>query len=101
MEYSKNQIRFLDILIKTNKNSIWMDLYHKTKDTQRCLPLTSSHPKHCKRNIPFALGRRISTIAENNAKKLANLVKLKSILSKYHYQDSLIKQGFQEVLSIP
>ena len=48
MEYSKNQIRFLDILIKTNKNSIWMDLYHKTKDTQRCLPLTSSHPKHCK-----------------------------------------------------
>ena len=29
MEYSKDQIPFLDILIKRNKNGIWMDLYHK------------------------------------------------------------------------
>ena len=34
MEYSKDQIPFLDILIKRNKNSIWMDLYHKPTDTQ-------------------------------------------------------------------
>ena len=53
MEYSKDQIPFLDILIKRNENGIWMDLYHKPTDTQRCLPFTSSHPNHCKRNIPF------------------------------------------------
>ena len=29
MEYSKDQITFLDILIKRNKTGIWMDLYHK------------------------------------------------------------------------
>ena len=53
MEYSKDQIPFLDVLIKSNKNNIWMDLYHKPRDTQRCLPFTSSHLNYCKRNIPF------------------------------------------------
>ena len=101
MEYSKDQIPFLDILIKRNENGIWMDLYHKPTDTQRCLPFTSSHPNHCKRNIPFCLARRICTIAENNTEKLKNLENLKSNLSKYHYPNSLIKQGFQKVLSIP
>ena len=78
-----------------------MDLYHKPTDTQRCLPFTSSHPNYCKWNIPFCLAQRICTIAENNAEKLKNLGNLKSNLSKYHYPDSLIKQGFQKALSIP
>ena len=78
-----------------------MDLYHKPTDPQRCLPFTSSHPNHCKRNIPFCLAWRICTIPENNAEKLKNLEKLKTNLSKYHYLDSLIKQGFQKALSVP
>ena len=48
MEYSRDQIQFLDILIKRNENDIWMDVYHKPTDTQRYLPFTSSHPNHCK-----------------------------------------------------
>ena len=76
MEYSKDQIPLLDILIKRHENGIWMDLYHKPTDTQRCLPFTSSHPNHCKRNIPFCLTRRICTIAENNTEKLKNLENL-------------------------
>ena len=43
MEYSKNQIPFLNILIRRNKNGIWVDLYHNPTDTQRCLPFTSNH----------------------------------------------------------
>ena len=102
MEYSKDQIPFLDILIKRNENSIWIDLYHKPTDTQRCLHFTSSHPNHCKRNISFCLlARRICSIAENNAEKFKNLENLKKNLSKYHYPDSLIKQGFQKAFSIP
>ena len=44
MEYSNDQIPFLDILIKRIENGIWMDFYHKPIDTHRCLPFTSSHP---------------------------------------------------------
>ena len=61
------------------------------------MPFTSSHPNHCKQNIPFCLGRRICTIAENNTGKLKISENLKSNLSKYHYPDSLIKQGFQDL----
>ena len=89
MEYSKDQVPFLDILIKRNKNGVWMDLYHKPTDTQRSLP--SSHPNHYKRNTPFCLARRICTIAEINDEKLKNLENLKTNLSKHHYPDSLIK----------
>ena len=32
MEYNKDQIPFLDILIKRNENGIWMNLYHKPTD---------------------------------------------------------------------
>ena len=99
MEYSKDQVPFLDFLTKRNENGVWMDLYHKPTDTQRRLP--SSHPNHCKRNIPFCLERRICTIAENNAEKLKILENLKTNLSKHHYPDSLIKRGFQRAFSIP
>ena len=78
-----------------------MDLYHKPTDNQRRLPFTSSHPKHCKQNIPFCLARRNCTIAEHNAEKLNNLENLKANLFKYHNTDLLIKQGFQRALSIP
>ena len=54
MEYSKDQILFLDILIKRNENGIWMDLYRKPADTQRCLPFASSHPNHCKPNTSIS-----------------------------------------------
>ena len=40
MEYIKDQIPFLDILITRNENCIWIDLYHKRTDTERCLPFT-------------------------------------------------------------
>ena len=78
-----------------------MDLYHKPTDTQRYLPFTSSHPNHCKRNIPLFLAWRICTIVENNVENLRNLENVKSNLSKYHYPDSLINHGFQKVNSIP
>ena len=76
MEHTKDQIPFLDILIKSNKI-------------------------HCSRNIQFCLVQKICTIAENNAEKLRNWDILKSNLSKYHSLDSLINQAFQKTLAIP
>ena len=38
MSYCKDAIPFLDILIKRNNDKIWMDIYCKPTDTQKCLP---------------------------------------------------------------
>ena len=72
MEYSKDAIPFLDILIKRNNDKIWMDIYYKPTDTHRCFPFSSNHPKHCKKNIPFTLARRICTIVENTEAKMSD-----------------------------
>ena len=69
MEYSKDAIPFLDILIKRNNNNIWMDIYYKPTDTHRCLPFSSNHPNHCKKNIPFTLALRIFTIVKTLKQK--------------------------------
>ena len=66
MEFSDKEIPFLDFLIKRDNSGIWMDLYHKPTDTQRCLPYSTSHPKHCLKNIPFTMAIRICTVVENN-----------------------------------
>ena len=82
MEYSNDAIPFLDVLIKRNKDDIWMDIYYKPTDTYRCLPFSSNHPNHCKNNIPFTLTRRICTIVENTEAKMKHLENLKINLSK-------------------
>ena len=83
MEYSKDAIPFRDILIKRCNDKIWMDIYYKPTDTDRCLPFSSNHPQHCKKNIPFTLACRICAIVENTEAKMKNLENLKMNLSIY------------------
>ena len=103
MEFSKDAIPFLDILIKCNNDGLifWMDIYYKPTDTHRCLPFSSNHPNHCKKNIPFALARRICTIVENTEAKMKHLEKLKINVSKYQYPKQLTEFGINKALSIP
>ena len=101
MEYSKKEIPFLDILIKRNNEKIWMDVYHKPTDTHRCLPFSSSHPNHCKRNIPFILARRICMISENSNEKEKHIDDLRYNLAKSGYPRLLIESGIKRALHIP
>ena len=78
-----------------------MDIYYKPTDTHRCLPLSSNHPKHCKKNIPFILAGRICTIVENTEVKMKHLENLKRNLSKYQNPKQLTEFGINKVLSIP
>ena len=101
MEYSKDVISFLDILIKRSNDKIWMDIYYKATGSHRCLPFFSNHPKHCKENIPFAMARRICTIAENTESKMKHLENLTMNLSKHQYPKQLTEFGINKALSIP
>ena len=101
MENSKDAIPFLDILIKRNNDKISMDVHYKPTDTYRCVPFSSNHPKHCKKNIPFTLARRICTIVENTEAKMKHLEIIKMNLSKYQYPKQLTEFGINKALSIP
>ena len=63
-----------------------MCIYFKPRDTRLCLLFSSSHPNHCKKNIPFTLARRICTMLENQQQKLRHLLeylKTKNNLLEY------------------
>ena len=100
MEYSKDAIPFGDILIKRNKDKIWINIYFKPTDTHWCLTFSSNHPKHCKKNIAFTLAYRICTIVENIEAKMKHLENLKMNLSKYQYPKQLTEFGINKALSI-
>ena len=51
MEYSKDAIPFLHILIKRNSDKIWMDIYYKSADIHRCLPFSTNQANRFKKNI--------------------------------------------------
>ena len=73
MEFSDKETPFLDILIKRDNSGIWKDKCHKPTNTQRCLPYSISHLKHCLKIIPFVMARRICTIVENNSLSKTNI----------------------------
>ena len=99
MEFSDKEIPFLDILLKRDNSGIWMDLYHKLTDTQRCLPYSKSYPKHCLTIIPFVMARRICTIAENNSLNKKHLRELKENFRSYGYPKKVVEIGIQKALN--
>ena len=98
MEFNDKEIPLLDILIKRDNSGIWMDMYHKPTDTQRCLPYSTSHPKHCLKNIPFVMARRICTIVENNSLKNKHLRELKK---NFRNPEKVVEIEIQKALKIP
>ena len=101
IESNRENIPFLDILIKRDDTKIWMDLYHKPTDTQRCVEFSSCHPGHCKRNIPFSLARRIHVICENENEKKKHLLELQKNLLKQGYPKHLIFNALKRAADIP
>ena len=101
MEYSKDAIRFLDILITQNNDKYWTNFYYKSTDTHRCLPFSSNHLSHCKKYISFTLTSRMCTIVECAEAKIKHLENLKMNLSKFQYPKQVIEYAIKKGLSIP
>ena len=78
-----------------------MDIYYKPTDTHRCLPFSSNHPNHCKKNIPFTLACRIYTIIESTEAKMRHLENIKMNLSKYRYPKQLTDFGVNKAFRFP
>ena len=103
MEQHNLYLPFLDMMINKDPetNNIWMDIFHKKTDTQRCVPFNSCRPKQCKNNIPFTLARRIYTIVENSEVRKKHLHKLQKVLYYPEYSQNLIQEAIRKVTSIP
>ena len=95
MEFSLQQLPFLDILIIKKETMIETDIYFKPTDSKQYLLFTSCHPKHTRTNIPYNLARRICTIVSNTDTRDKRLYELKQILIERKYPIALINNGIQ------
>ena len=101
METSDTQLPFLDVMINKEGKKVFMDIYSKRKDSKRYLSFKSNHSKHCLKNIPFSLARRICKITERNSLKEIKLKELETLQLEQHYPERIIKAGKNKALKIP
>ena len=101
MEISDTQLPFLDVMINKEGKKVFLDIYSKPTDSKRYVSFKSNHPKHCLKNIPFSLARRICMIAEKDSLEEIKLKDLETILLEQHYPEIIIKAGINKALKIP
>ena len=91
---------FLDVEAYFKEGEIHFDLYHKETDTFNYLPFSSSHPRHCVRNIPYSLARRIVVIVseQHNVTKQLNLLK-RRLINK-GYPEKLIEESINRAKTV-
>lgn len=89
-------IPFLDVEVYTKDNQILFDLFSKTTDTFNYLPFGSSHPRHCTRNIPYCLARRIVAFVSESSNVTKRLQELRVRLSNKGYPRALIDDGISK-----
>ena len=100
IEVSHAQLSFLDIMINKEGKKIFMDISSKPTDSKRYVSFKSNHPRHCLKNIPFSLARRICMIAEKDSLKEIKLKELETLLLEQHYPERIIKAGINKALKI-
>ena len=66
-EYAKETINFLDVNIRLEEGGgLMTDLFVKSTDTHQFLDLSSSHPYHCKKGIPYRQAIRLNRSCSDN-----------------------------------
>ena len=91
-EYSKEEVNFLDVNIKLIDGELKTDLFVKPTDTHQFLDLTSCHPYHCKKGIPYSQAVRLNRICSDNETFDRRCNDLGKWLMERGYNEKMIKK---------
>ena len=97
MRWSKDQVEFLDTLVKLDNRHVYTDLYVKPTDKQLYLRNDSCHPSHTKKSLAYGLGIRLKRICEKDTDYYKHRADLKKQLRKRGYSGKLIESQLQRV----
>ena len=87
-------------MINNSGTKIWMNTYNKPKDSKCYVLFTSNHPRHCLKNIPLSLARRICTVVENEYVKEKRFKKPKKNIARIKYPKLLIEANILKAKEI-
>ena len=90
VEDSKEEVNFLDLNIKLIDGELKTDLFVKPTDTHQILDPTSSHPYHCKNEIPYSQALRLNRVFSDNENFDKDCTDLEKQLMKRGFNEKMI-----------
>ena len=98
--HSPSNVPFLDVMVSVKDGSIETDLYTKPTDKHQYLLVSSCHPQHTKRAIPFSLALRLRPICSNPGKYKLSTNELIDYLANRGYDKTFLKTQIQRASDI-
>ena len=98
--HSPSDIPFLDVMLSVNDGSIETDLYTIPTDKHQYLLVSSCHPQHTKRGIPFSLALRLRRICSNPDNYKLRTNELIDYLANRGYDKTFLKTQTQRASDI-
>ena len=98
--HSPSNRPFLDVMVSVKDGSIETDLYTERADKHQYLLVSSWHPQHTKRAIPFSLALRLRPICSNPDKYKLSTNELIDYLANRGYDKTFLKTQIQRASDI-
>ena len=100
MERSDSELKYLDVLVYKTPKGIKTMVKSKDTDSGTFLPFTSSHPRHCKENIPFNMAKRVRALTDEDDMALQQMSELSARLLRAGYPEGLINSAVQGAMML-
>ena len=91
-EYSKEEVKFLDVNIKLIDRDLKTDVFVKSTDMHQFLDSTSCHPYHCKKGISYSQTHRLNRICTDNETFDRRCNDLEKWLMERGYNEKMIRK---------
>ena len=97
-ESSKDNVIFLDLIVKLSKGRLTTDLHVKDTDRHQYLHFNSSHPDHTKRSIIYSQALRLAKICTFENDFLRHRDEMKSWFQRRSYPEDVINTEMKKVI---
>ena len=101
INYSTEEVNFLDTAIRLKNNTLQTSLYKKPTHSQTYLHPTSFHPPHTFASIIFSQALRYKRICSDEKALNLQLKTLKNAFTALGYESKAIKNQIIKAMSIP
>ena len=100
MERSDSSLKYLDVLVYKTDVGFKTVVQTKNTDSETFLHFKSSHPRHCKENIPQNMARRVKALTDDSELVNIQMSELSSRLLKAGYPEGLVYSAVQNAKSM-
>ena len=99
--HSLSNVPFLDVMVSVKDGFIKTDLYTKPTDKHQYLLITSCHPHHTKRSIPYSFALCLRRICSNHDSYILRTNELIDYLINRGYDKTFLKTQIQRACKVP